>query len=136
MSDRLKKPVIFLITFFVIMALFFLFKKKNICKNKQATSFKLENKNYCLLVADNSFEWSRGLMNYRKPVDFDGMIFIFPNKEIRSFWNMDTFIDLKLYWLNDEKIVGKSDLLSIEKTKDPLYVSSPKAVNKVIELIK
>jgi len=75
-------------------------------------------------------------MNYRKPVDFDGMIFIFPNKEIRSFWNMDTFIDLKLYWLNDEKIVGKSDLLSIEKTKDPLYVSSPKAVNKVIELIK
>jgi len=136
MGNKLKKPVIFLIILFVIMASSFLFKRRSVCKNKQATSYKLENKNYCLLIADNSFKWGRGLMNYRKPVDFDGMIFIFPNKEIRSFWNMDTFMDLKLYWLSDEQIVGKSDLPSIEKTKDPLFVNSKKAVNKVIELIK
>jgi uncharacterized membrane protein (UPF0127 family) len=87
-------------------------------------------------VADNSQEWSKGLMNYRKPVNFDGMIFIFPKKEIQSFWNMNTYLNLDLYWLDDDKVIGKSFLPSIENTKNIIYVNSPKPANKVIEIIK
>lgn len=75
-------------------------------------------------------------MNYRKPVDFDGMLFILPNKNIQTFWNENTYMDLNLYWLDDDRVVGVSFLPSIEVSKGIVYVSSPKPANKVIELIK
>lgn len=96
----------------------------------------LNNKNYCLLIADSQDEWSKGLMNYRKPVNFDGMLFIFPDKDYRSFWNKNTYLDLDIYWLNNDKVEGKIILLSIDKSKQIIFVNSPKPVNKVIEIFK
>jgi len=78
------KNKIILLFLIIFLILFFLFKTKSPCKNKEAILYKLENKNYCLLVADNNQEWAKGLMNYKKPVDFGGMIFIFPKKEIQN----------------------------------------------------
>jgi len=75
-------------------------------------------------------------MFYKKPVNFDGMIFVFPDKEIRSFWNKNTYLDLDIYWLNDNKVVGKSYLPSIEKSKEVIIVESKVKINKVIELIR
>jgi len=97
--------------------------------------YELENKVYKLLTAQNEKEWAQGLMNVKCPCDFDGMLFIFPDKQIRSFWNQNTFVDLRIYWLDDEKIVGKDYLPSILKTKDPIIITSPLPVNRVIELI-
>ena len=97
-------------------------------------NYKLENKNLKLLVADTPEKWQRGLMYFRKLEGVDGMIFIFPEKELRTFWNKNTFMNLDLYWLDDDRIVGKSFLPSIEKSKEIITVSSPKEVNKVIEL--
>lgn len=130
---KLKIAVLFL---FIILAGYFIFKTKPPCQNPQAVLYRLESKKYCLLVADNSQEWTKGLMNYRKPVNFDGMIFIFPKKEIQNFWNMNTYLNLDLYWLDDDKVIGKSFLPSIENTKNIIYVNSPKPANKVIEIIK
>jgi len=66
----------------------------------------------------------------------DGMIFIFPNKEIRSFWNENTYLDLDVYWLDDDRVVGKDYLPSILKTKEPYTINSKEEVDKVIEIIK
>jgi len=130
---RNKTILLFLLIFLI---LFFFFQRFTPCKNKEAILYKLKNKNYCLLVADTTYKRTNGLMNYKKPINFDGIIFIFPKKEIQTFWNMNTYLDLDIYWLNDNKIVGKSSLSSIEKTKDVVYVSSPKQANKVIEIVK
>ncbi len=73
-------------------------------------------------------------MNYRKLDGTDGMLFIFPNKEIRSFWNKNTFMDLRLYWFNDNTVIGESFLPSIEKSKEIVIVTSPSEANRVIEL--
>lgn len=98
--------------------------------------YKLNNKTYRLLVADEEKEFMEGLM-YRKKLDkADGMIFLFNSKERRTFWNKNTLIDLDVYWLNDENIVGKDFLPSIEKTKAIYSITSPKPVNKVIELVR
>ena len=75
-------------------------------------------------------------MFYKKPVDFDGMIFIFPDKQIRNFWNKNTYLDLDIYWSKDNKIVGKSFLLSILKSKTIVTVNSKEKVDRVVELIK
>ncbi len=110
---------------------------KNHCSNPHAKKYLIENKNYCLLTASNQEQWQKGLMFYKNKKELkgaDGMIFIFPEKQIRSFWNKNTYLDLDVYWIDENKVIGKSFLPSIEKSKETITVKSPKSVNKVIEL--
>ena len=129
------KKIIIPILFIIIVAIYLLINK-NYCSNNQAKIYQINSKNYCLLTANNQSEWEKGLMFYKKPVNFDGMIFIFPDKQIKSFWNKNTYLDLDLYWMDGETVVGKSYLPSIIRTKNPLTVSSPKEVDRVVEIIK
>ena len=97
----------------------------------------VDGKKVKLIVADTPDKWSQGLMYVRKPANgFDGMIFIFPDKDTRFFWNKNTLVDLKLYWLDGEKIIGTSDLPSIEKSISIVSVNSPGPADKVIEIIR
>lgn len=89
-----------------------------------------------MLTANNQVQREKGLMFYKKPVNFDGMIFIFPEKQIRSFWNENTYLDLDIYWMDDNKIVGKSFLQNKNKSKETITVSSPKIVNKIVEIVR
>lgn len=130
----MKKIVLFLLLSFLIC--YFFISNKNLCKNKDAQIYKLDNKNYCLLTASNQSQWEKGLMFYKKPVDFDGMIFIFPNKQYRTFWNKNTYLDLDIYWLNNDKVVGKGFLPSILKSKEIVVVKSSGKVNRVVEIAK
>jgi len=107
---------------------------QNKYKDFSIINYKLEGNNYKLLLADSSERWERGLMNFRSLEGVDGMIFIFPNKEIRNFWNKNTLMDLELLWIDGDKIVGRSELPSIEKSKEIVNVQSQKPVDKVIEL--
>ena len=104
--------------------------------SERLVPYELENKIYLFREAKTKEEWQRGLMFVKKPVDYDGMIFIFPDKQIISFWNQNTYLDLEVYWLDDDKIIKKDNLPSIIKTQKPFIITSPKPVNKVIEVIK
>lgn len=134
------KEIIILFLFILLIVFLFwatILYKNSVGKISSKMIIKnLEGKNYKLLIADNKKEWERGLMFIRCPCDFDGMIFIFPDKEIRYFWNKNTFVDLIVYWLDDDKIIGKEYLPSIEKTKEIKIINSRLPVNKVIEIIK
>jgi len=127
----------------IIFSVFFQKKDaKNISKNSslwenyEIKNQKVEGKELKLIVADSPARFEKGLMYVRKPVDFDGMIFEFPDKQDRHFWNMNTFEDLDLYWYNDDNLLGKSFLPSIEKSKETVTVSSPGQANIVIEAIR
>jgi hypothetical protein len=128
----------FLLIFLLVLFTSFLsiFLIKNSCKNKKAKAYKIGEKKYCLFEAKNEVEWMRGLMNVKKPVDFDGMIFLFPEKNYRTFWNKNTYLDLDVYWLDNEEVVGKDNLPSIEKTKEIFTISSPKPVDRVVEIVR
>ncbi len=129
------KKFIFILFILVAITYLFLFKN-NRCQNNQAKIYKINSKNYCLLTANNSQEWEKGLMNIKKPVNFDGMIFIFPTKEIKSFWNQNTYVDLDIYWMDENKAVGKSYLPSILRSKTIITVDSKEKVDRVVEIIK
>jgi len=137
-GKKLNYLIILIIVFSLLSGSIFLFFGKNerSYANKEAIPFIIGNKEYYLLVADEPREWEQGLMNYRKPVDFDGMLFIFPDKTVRTFWNKNTYLDLDIYWVENEKIVGKSFLPSIEKSQETVSVNSPMPVDMVIELIR
>jgi len=131
------KILVFYIFPFLILTLLllniFLPGKKD--KRLKTINYKLNGIEYKLLVADDEVEWAKGLMGYKKKEDFDGMLFIFPDKRYRQFWNKDTYLDLDIYWLDDKTVIGKSFLPSINKTGKIVTVNSPKEVNRVIELI-
>lgn len=130
----MKKIIIPILLIFTLIIYSFLNSKN--CPNKQAKKYFINNKNYCLLTANNPEQWEKGLMFYKKPVDFDGMIFIFPEKQVRSFWNMNTYMDLDIYWMDGKTVVGKSFLPSILKTKNVVTVNSKEEVSRVAEIIK
>lgn len=130
----MKKILTFFLFFLLFIGLFIVLNKKQPSNNKEVITYRLNNKSYRLYTAKNPQEWEKGLMFYRKLDNADGMLFIFPDKQIRSFWNKNTFMDFDIYWLNDDSIIGKNFLPSIEKSKEIVMVSSPDKANRIIEL--
>lgn len=125
----------FLIIFFIFLLSIFLYKK---LAKKKFYPFTINGKQYQLLKATNPLQWQKGLMNYKSKKDLkgaDGMIFIFPEKQHLTFWNKNTYLDLDVYWINEKKIIGKSFLPSILKSRKIVIVSSPAPADKVIEIV-
>lgn len=131
---RIKRVVA--LTVVVVVAMTIVVLKNNFFQQQNKTiTYQLENTTYRLLVADTPKQWEKGLMYIKKKEDFDGMIFYFPEKEYRSFWNKNTLVDLGVYWLIDNKVIGKETLFAITKN-GPQTVSSLQPVNRVIEIIR
>jgi len=65
-------------------------------------------------IAKTEFDRELGLM-YRKNMDeSQGMLFIFPDSQVRNFWMRNTLIPLDMLFINDSKIV-----LNIAKNTTP-----------------
>lgn len=105
-------------------------------ENYETVSLEIEGETYSLLVADTPAKSQKGLMFVRKPTDIQGMIFKYQDSSIRFFWNKNTFVDLELIWMNEGRVVGKSDLPSIEKSKTIMTVQSPGPADTVVEIIR
>ncbi len=117
-------------------------------------NYQLTTNDYRLLIADTPEKWKNGLMFVENKGDIgglDGMIFTFPDSQIRTFWNKNTLSHLTLYWIQNNEVVGTSDLPSIMgtqiittvsspssviETQAITTVSSPSSVDMVIEIIK
>lgn len=102
-------------------------------------NYKLSTFNYRLLVADTADLQSYGLMNITSKKDIcgaDGMIFRFPSKQILHFWNQNTLVPLKLYWLDGKKVVGVSDMTAIDPARGPQTWDSPAPADGVIEVVR
>lgn len=130
----MKKITIILLIIFLILLFYSYFNKKS-----PFIQYKLNNKTYKLLTAKNSAEWEKGLMFYKSKEELkgaDGMIFIFPDKDYRTFWNKNTYLNLDIYWINNDKVVGKGFLPNIKKSKEVVIIKSKMKVNKVVELVK
>lgn len=124
----------------LVLTVLFILKNKQVNGNKykgySILNYKLLTTNYQLLVADTPEKWTKGLMYFRSLEGVDGMIFIFPDKQPRTFWNKNTLMNLDLYWLDENQVIGKSYLPSIEKSKEVVVVNSPNPVDKVVEIAR
>lgn len=124
-----------LIGIFILSIFVFLYFSS---KKSPFINYNLDGKTYKLLTAKNNSERTKGLMNYRNKKELkgaDGMMFIFPESDYRQFWNENTYLDLNVYWINNDKVIGKSFLPSILKSKEIVVVESTEKVDRVIELV-
>ena len=133
----MKKVILGLFLLAFILIVFFVFMSRK--STSHLNIYKIDSKNYYLLEAKNPTDWIKGLMFYKSKNELngaDGMIFIFPVKQKQSFWNENTYMDLELYWMDGETVIGKSYLPSIIKTKKLLIINSPGEVDRVAEIIR
>lgn len=78
-------------------------------------------------VAETHEQHNYGLMNRQKQPENLGMMFVFDEPEIRSFWMKNTFIDLSIGYFDQNRVLFQ--ILDMKATslmqKDiPSYVSS------------
>ena len=99
----------------MVILVFLLFYIINSNKNKICFSeicFKFE-------IASTQEELSKGLM-FRESLDENsGMLFIFPENEIHSFWMKSTLIPLDIIWINSNK-----EIVFIKKNAQPCLENS------------
>jgi len=53
-------------------------------------------------IADSPDEWDMGLMFRTNLSENKGMLFVFPNESLRSFWMKNTYVSLDIIFINSE----------------------------------
>lgn len=82
-------------------------------------------------IADEEDERSRGLM-FRKSLDeMSGMLFIYPNQRIASFWMKNTLISLDMLFIDAEGRIA-----SIARKTTPLSLSSVRSGVPVLSVLE
>jgi uncharacterized membrane protein (UPF0127 family) len=86
-----------------------------------------------LEIADTEYERQLGLMNRKSMAENQGMLFIFNEERLQSFWMLNTLISLDIIFVNKEK-----KIVTIHKNTTPLsqqsYPSSEPAIF-VVEVV-
>jgi uncharacterized membrane protein (UPF0127 family) len=94
------------------------FKKEGTLYIKKATTDSII-KTLAIEIADNEYETQTGLM-YRNTLEQNhGMLFIFPNTEMRSFYMKNTRIPLDIIYIDENKTI-----VSIQKNAKPFDETS------------
>lgn len=65
-----------------------------------------KSRSYKLEIADSDSERKRGLMYRKELPEREGMIFIFPDTTVQSFWMKETYVPLDIIFLKDNLVVG------------------------------
>ncbi len=82
-------------------------------------------------IADSPQKQAQGLMNRKSLNKNSGMLFIFPNESIRSFWMKNTLMDLSIGFFNkDKKLVSTFEMKvpSLLEKSPPSYSSEKLAM--------
>lgn len=84
-------------------------------------------------IADTEYKRQLGLMNRKSMEENEGMLFIFNEERLQSFWMLNTLISLDIMFVNKEK-----KIVTIHKNTTPLsqqgYPSSEPAIY-VVEVV-
>ena len=78
-------------------------------------------------IADDVLEQARGLMYRTALAENRGMLFVYPDEEVRSFWMRNTLIPLSIAFIDSEgRIVDIQDMKPLDDDP-PHYVSAEPA---------
>ncbi len=85
-------------------------------------------------IADTAELRYKGLINKKELCDNCGMLFIFPEKEIRTFVMRDMNFALDMIWIDDDKIIKINKNTIPEGNNPVMRYSSDMPVNYVLEV--
>ena len=132
-----KIMIIILVVLMVGLLLFvFYIHETRLLSAYETQSIQIGNTELAVYIADTPEKRARGLMEISTLSPCAGMMFLFPDTSIRTFWNKNTLIDLDILWIADGHVVGISTLPAVTQSSNVVTVSSPVATNIVVEVNK
>lgn len=132
----MKKIIYFILILFLLVIIFFIFfnvksSGKTFAKIPYLT---INDAKVNLMIADDSKEQILGL-SYQKSLEKNsGMLFIFDDKQVRSFWMKDMNFPLDIIWINDNKIVSIDKSLPPAGERPQMSYSSKLPINYALEV--
>jgi uncharacterized membrane protein (UPF0127 family) len=128
MAQKISPLWIFLALAFAVVLLMFLFRGAN--KEQDRVCFGSEC--FTVELARTPEEQSRGLMERLSLAKDSGMLFVFPNDGVYSFWMKNTQIPLDIIWLDSNRSIvfikrnaqpcGTEECSTINPGKNAKYV--------------
>jgi hypothetical protein len=147
-SVKTIKPLYQVIAVIAVLALIFflvfpdVFKKDKpvdeytFRKEGELTFYSMNNEPLISIdieLADTEYDRQLGLMKRKSMEENQGMLFIFPDEELKSFWMRNTFISLDIIFVNTKK-----EIVTIHKNtrtlSDQSYPSAAPAIY-VVEVV-
>ena len=123
----------------VVSFCFFQFQPYSLAKNEQQKSpqFKKEyiqlgSKKISVEIAETNQQLEYGLMHRTHLKADQGMLFIFKDEQILSFWMKNTLIDLSIGYFSEKKVLNEiidMKSTSLLQTNFPSYPSQQPAMN-------
>ncbi len=119
MKKRFYIIVIIILVILFLLALFIILFSKN------SSEIIIKGKKIKVEIADTELQREKGLM-YRTGLDENsGMLFVYPDSSIRSFWMKNTLIPLDIVFINENlEIVDIKNTLPCSSEPCSVYTSS------------
>jgi len=103
-------------------------------KRENEAFIEISGHRFSIEIADNAVSQARGLSG-RERLDMDhGMLFVFPDESVRSFWMVGMNFPLDLIWIKNREIVGITRNLPPATAENMQITNSPGAVDMVLEI--
>ncbi len=150
-----KNNLLFLAIFLVFIFLFFLIRQSVKNESKERTFMELQDRERIQIFFNTNSEVQLGQeallvevvntpasttqgLSGRTDIGADGMLFVFPQKQVRYFWMKDMRFDIDIVWISDNKVVGITPSVPkpVDQTPDNRLetYSSQQEIDMVLEL--
>ncbi|OGF99305.1 hypothetical protein A2Y99_05045 [Candidatus Gottesmanbacteria bacterium RBG_13_37_7] len=130
-----KQNQIFILLIIILCSCLFIFI---VNKNNSDNYVLINNHKILVELADTDKLREKGLSGRSNLPENRGMLFIFPQERIYSFWMKEMLIPLDIIWIKNNKIVDYHQNVPFPEpgiTNDKLKTYSPKEpVDKVLEV--
>jgi len=137
MTDCKSKYLLFILPVLLVFGSFLLFfglKDSEKITSAPGPSVRINNTVASVELADEASEQWQGLSDRESLGEQDGMLFVFPDMQKRTFVMRRMHFPLDIIWIRDNKIVGIAKNLAPEGENPKEFYSSPERVNYVLEV--
>lgn len=135
MSNFFKKTnKIFFFVFVIILFLiiiFFVFKKKNV---DNFAEIKINDVSLRVELAKNSAEHYLGLSNRESLENISGMLFLFADKQNRSFVMRNMLMSIDIVFIDENTIIDVYKSVPFDINSQKILYKSSLPIDKVLEL--
>jgi len=131
--DNKNNKIIFsiFIVLFLLIIIFFIFYKKNV---DNFIKIKINEVELRVELARSPAEHYLGLSNRGSLENISGMLFLFSDKQVRSFVMRDMLISLDIIFIDENTIIDVYKNLPFDKKSQKILYKSSSPVDKVLEL--
>jgi len=131
--SRHNKIYIFIALFFCVLVFSACAKKEEVFLGGKTV--RVNGQEFAVEIADTPAKWSQGFSERESLAENSGMLFVYDDYNIRSFWMKEMKFPLDIVWIKDDVVAGCSEKVQIlDKNGHISRVLSLDEVNYVLEI--